>query len=90
MAQRPLTSDIFSICFSLLQTSSPGQPLIKAAFPSLNANGHFHLPEGILAHKVGVAFVNALHKHIGVGHAGVREQEELGSCQGLEHGQPEE
>lgn len=71
--------------------SSPAsQPLGQTAFPGLDADGHFHLPKGILAHVVGVAFVDALHEDVGVGHARVGKEEELGPAQRLEDGQAEE
>jgi len=64
--------------------SPPRQPLRQAAVPRLDADRHLHLPEGVLAHKVGEPVVHAFHEHVRVGHAGVGEQQKLGAGQGLE------
>lgn len=69
--------------------SPPSQPLRQTAIPGFYADRHLHLPKGILAHEVRVSFVYTFHEDVGVGHARVREQEELGAREGLEDGQSE-
>ena len=79
-----------SLVFFSWLLSPPRQPRPHRPLPGLNPDGHLHLPEGVLAHEIGVPLITALHHRVRVRHARIGEQQELGPCEGLEDREAEE
>lgn len=67
-----------------------GQPLDQAPLPSLDANRHLHLPEGILTDIICISLIDTLHENIRVGHTRVGEEEKFGPTEGLENSEAKE
>jgi len=70
-------------------SSSSSQPLVQAPLPGIDPDRHLHLPKGVLADEIRISLINTLHQDIGVGHARIREQQELSPAESLEHRQAE-
>lgn len=66
------------------------EELIQCPLPPIDPDRIVDVPERILAHVVGVPLVYPAYQGVRVRHARVREEQELGARQRLEHGEFEE